>query len=167
VLVSRLADDITAILDGDCDATRVALYNPRRTVAAIRERLAKPEPEPTVDDAIRILNRDYFDDVRGIVEDCKRAIRDGEVSSDDELRDYLHESVDGCQRVIHTFQARCGLLSSDHPDAYEDETGERPSDVSVQMYWALMADVNDRLESYDELCEELEEERQRAENGDV
>lgn len=28
---------IEALLDNDCDETRVALYNPRATVAAIRE----------------------------------------------------------------------------------------------------------------------------------
>ena len=30
---------ITALLDDDCDATRVALYNPKTTVAAIRREL--------------------------------------------------------------------------------------------------------------------------------
>lgn len=34
-----LADDINRILDADCDETRVALYNPRATVAAIRKRV--------------------------------------------------------------------------------------------------------------------------------
>jgi len=156
--MSRLAADITAILDANCDETRVALYNMRSTVAAIRERLAQPEPEPTVDDAIRILNRDYFDDVRGIVEDCKRAIRDGEVCSDDELNDYLVESCDQHQRVIYTWQARLGLLSTDNADAYEDEFGEKPATVELQMCMALRADVQSRLETYDEIRAELDNE---------
>jgi hypothetical protein len=33
--------EVGALLDADCDETRVALYNPRATVAAIRETLEK------------------------------------------------------------------------------------------------------------------------------
>jgi len=31
--------NVTELLDGDCDETRVALYNPRETVAAVRREL--------------------------------------------------------------------------------------------------------------------------------
>lgn len=163
--MSTLKQDITALLDDDCDETRVALYNPRATVAAIRVRLEQPEPEPTVDDAFRILNRDYWDDVRGVVDEMKRAIRDHEVTSEEELYDYLCEHTEGHQRVIYTFQARWGLCCSDNPDAYEEETGEKPASVEAQMLVAFQADIRARLSSYDELCEELEEERQEAEQS--
>jgi len=152
------ADRIEALLDADCDETRIALYNPRATVAAIREVLAEPE-SISVDAALSVLNRDYFDDVRGIAEDCKRAVKDGEVSNDEELSDYLHQTVDGHERVIYTYQARIGLVCTDSVDAYEDETGEKPPSAEVQMFWALMQDVRDRLGDFDAIKAELESEQ--------
>ena len=152
---------IESILDGDCDETRIALYNPRTTVAAIREVLDNPalrERAISLDEAWRVVEHDYWDDVRGLVDDCKRAIKDGEVSSDEELNDYLHQSVDGTQRVIYTHQARVGLCCTENPDAYEDELGEKPPTVEAAMYYALMADVQRRLESFDDIKAELESE---------
>jgi hypothetical protein len=152
------ADRIEALLDADCDETRVALYNPRSTVAAIRMVLAEPTEPPSYDEAWRVVERDYWDDVRGLVEECKRAVKDGEVSDDSELSDHLHEQVDGHQRVIYTHQARVGLCCTDNPEAYEDETGEKPPTVEAAMYYALMADVRRRLESFDDIKAEIEAE---------
>lgn len=149
------ADRIEALLDADCDETRIALYNPRATIAAIRAVLAEPTGAPTYDEAWRVIERDYWDDVRGVVEDCKRAIKDGEVSDDSELSDHLHQYIDGMQRVIYTHQARVGVACSENPDACEDETGEKPASVEVQMYWAIMADVRDQLEDFETLKAEL------------
>jgi len=151
------ADRIEALLDADCDETRIALYNPRSTVAAIRAVLAEPTETPSYDEAWRVVERDYWDDVRGVVEECKRAVKDGEVTSDDELSDYLRQSVDGTQRVIYTHQARVGMACTDNPDAWQ-ECGDSLPDVSVQMYWAMMADVQDRLESFDDIKAEIESE---------
>ncbi len=39
VVALNALERITALLDDDCDETRVALYNPRATVAAIRREL--------------------------------------------------------------------------------------------------------------------------------
>jgi len=108
-------------------------------------------------EAWRVIERDYWDDVRGIREEMKRAVKDGEVSDEDEFRDHLHEQVDGHQRVIYTHQARVGLCCSSHPDAAEDEMGEPARDVSAQMYWALMADVCESCD-YDTIVSELESE---------
>ena len=152
------ADRIEALLDADCDETRIALYNPRSTVAAIRAVLAEPTETPTYDEAWRVVERDYWDDVRGVVEECKRAVKDGEVSDDSELSDYLHQSIDGTQRVIYTHQARVGMACTDNADAWQ-ECGDSLPDVSVQMFWAMQADVQDRLESFDEIKAELESEQ--------
>lgn len=151
------ADRIEALLDADCDETRVALYNPRSTIAAIRAVLAEPTEAPSYDEAWRVIERDYWDDVRGVVEDCKRAVKDGEVSDDSELSDYLHQSIDGTQRVIYTHQARVGMACTDHPDAWH-EFGEETPAVEAQMFWAMMADVQDRLEDFDTIKAEIESE---------
>src|SRR6185295_17213 len=111
-----LANDITQILDSDCDETRVALYNMRSTVAKIRERI-KTEPAVSVDEALRVLNHDYWDDVRGIVDDLGQAIRDGEITDEESFREYLDEITDGHQRVIYTHQARLGLCFTNNADA--------------------------------------------------
>lgn len=157
-----LAKDITHILDSDCDETRVALYNMRSTVAKIRERIEEETPI-SVDEALRVLNHDYWDDVRGIVDDLAQAIRDGEITDSESFQEYLDQTTDGHQRVIYTHQARLGLCFTNNADAYEEEIGEKPPTVEAQMLMALRADVMAKTGTYDEFCEELEEARQRAE----
>lgn len=157
-----LAQDITQILDDGCDESPVGLYNPRATVAKIRERI-ETEPAVSVDEALRVLNHDYWDDVRGIVDDLARAIRDGEITDDESFQEYLDETTDGHQRVIYTHQARLGLCFTNNADAYEEEIGEKPPTVEAQMLMALRADVMALSGGFDGLCTELEEARQRAE----
>jgi hypothetical protein len=50
------------------------------------------------------------------------------------------------------------LCCTDNPEAYEDETGEKPPTVEAAMYYALMADVRRRLESFDDIKAEIEAE---------
>lgn len=116
----------------------------------------------TVDQAVGVLNRDYFEDVRGIADDLKRAVKDGEITSEEEFYTYLDESCDGHQRVIYTFRARLGLISTDNLEAYESEFGEKPPTVEAQMYAALRADVMARC-SYDDIVSELDEEKEKSE----
>lgn len=157
-----LAQDITRILDDDCDETRVALYNPRATVAKIRERI-QDEPPVSVDEAMRVINRDYWDDVRGIVDELGEAIRDGEITDDESFYERLDEIADGHERVIYTHQARLGLCCTNNVDAYEEEFGEKPPSIEAQMMYSLRWDVLAKTGTYEEFCEELEESRQRAE----
>lgn len=157
-----LAQDITQILDDDCDETRVALYNPRATIAKIRERI-ETEPAISVDEAMRVLNHDYWDGVRGIVDELGQAIRDGEITDDESFYEYLDKATDGHQRVIYTHKARLGLCFTNNVDAYEEEFGEKPPTVEAQMLMSLRWDVMAKTGTYDEFCEELEEARQRAE----
>jgi len=109
-----------------------------------RTNLATKTAEISYDDAWRVIERDYWDDVRGIVEDLEERIKSREVTEDD-LNDALHESCDGHQSIIYTHQARVGLCCTDNADAYEDEMGEKPPTVEAQMYMALQADVLHRL----------------------
>lgn len=156
------ADRIESLLDADCDETRVALYNPRTTVAAIRAVLAEPDETPTYDEAWRVIERDYWDDVRSVVDECKRAVRDGEVTDDSELSDHLHQAIDNTQRVIYTHQARVGLCCTENPEAYEDEMGEKPPTVEAAMFMAMMADARRSLEDFDTIKAELESESENA-----
>jgi len=73
--------------------------------------------------AISILTMDYYNDCRDVARDLAQRMKDGEV---DDFSDALHEAIDGTQRIIYTFQAKCGLLVSDNADAYTEEFGEPP-----------------------------------------
>lgn len=122
--------------------------------------------EPTNDEKIeaarRVLRADYWDDVRRVAEDFKENVESGHITSLDEAETWLHESVDGTQRVIYTGQAIEGLLYTDHESAFVDEFGEEglveSGDVnwSGLMYSALMADVRKTLGDIEDLIAEAE-----------
>jgi hypothetical protein len=114
--------------------------------------------EISYDDAWRVINADYWDDVRGIAAEAKRLVKDGEATDDESLYELLNEHIDSHQRVIYTHQARIGLCCTNNVDIYEDETGERPPGVEAQMFAALLADVLTMVSSYDDLASELAEE---------
>lgn len=117
----------------------------------------------SVDEALRVLNTDYWDDVRGIVDELGQAIRDGYIKNSEEFSESLDDATNGHQRVIYTYQALLGLCFTNNVDAYEEEIGGKPPTVEAQMLMALRADVMAKTGTYDEFCEELEEARQRAE----
>lgn len=112
--------------------------------------------EEQVNNAVSVLQRDYYQDVRDVYEDLCRAVKDKETDRDDYM-DWLHETIDGTQRVIYTFQARCGMLVTANPDAYTEDFGEEPRTVEQAMYAAMMRDVQDLIDQY-ALPEEREEE---------
>jgi hypothetical protein len=100
--------------------------------------------EDAVEEAQRVIRADYYGTVRGIASDIARAVKDGEIQDSEDLGRYLHESVDGSQRVIYTHKAKLGLLASDNEDAWEDVGVENPDD-STKMFYALSSDVLDDL----------------------
>ena len=110
-----------------------------------------------IDDALRVLRADYWDEVRGIADDVERAVKNGEIASQDDLYEYVSQSVDGQQRVIYTQQARLGLCFTDHVDSYEEETGEKPPTVEAQMFWAMVSDVQSMLPAFDEMKGDISE----------
>lgn len=114
------------------------------------------------DDAWRVIEADYWDDVRGAVEELTRGIKDGEIEDKEEFHDRLHEYVDSMQRVIYTHQARVGMACTDNPTACEDETGDKSETVEGAMFWALMADIGERC-NYNDIVAELEEQAKATE----
>lgn len=115
--------------------------------------------EEDVQAAVSIINRDYMDDVRGVADDLKRAIKDGEIDSPTDADEWLHQTLDGHARVIYTFQSKLGLISSDNADAAVEDTGEVPMqngeiNWAAMMYYAMATDVRDYLGDFDDLFEE-------------
>lgn len=102
-------------------------------------------------EADRIKRAEYWSDVRGIVDDAKRAILDGELADREQLSDWLHETIDGCGRVIYTAQAMEGLVYSDNDGAYLENFGAEGAvkdgaiNWSALMFAALEADVQEMI----------------------
>lgn len=108
------------------------------------------------EEALRILRRDYWQDVRDVVEDLREEIKRGNLEPDAEAIDtWIHETIDGHQRVIYTHYARETLLFVDNPDAYEEEMGEKPQTVEQAAYFAFRKDVVDQIGNVDDLIAEF------------
>jgi len=107
-----------------------------------------------LDRAIGILQRDYFKDVNDIAELVQDEIKSGQITNDEQLSEYLHETIDSAHRVIFTREAKLGLVFSDNDEAYHESFGGDLPNYSVMMYCALEADVNERLDiTRCELCD--------------
>lgn len=101
----------------------------------------------TVDDAVRVIRRDYLADVEGVVEGVREAWAYALAEGNDfDVLERVEADVDGHQRVIYTFQAKLGLLSSDNEDAYQDFGYELPT-VEARMFCAMVRDVMSSMEA--------------------
>ena len=120
------------------------------TLPAPWQQLTLDERAEAVKHASHILTLDYLDDVEAIAADLVDHWRQNDYDGCDGWQQWLDETIDGHQRVIYTWQARCGLLVSDNADAQENENGEEGVGPEVKMYYALRADVlayvRDRLD---------------------
>ena len=101
--------------------------------------------EEDVNAAVAIIQRDYYQDVQGIADDILAAVKSGEITDQEGLEERLQQDVDGSARVIYTFQSKLGLLVCKNDEAYEEEFGEKPADVAVQMAYAMIVDVREAL----------------------
>lgn len=102
--------------------------------------------EEDVRDAVSVIQRDYYADVKSLGDELIDRIKDGEIPDREAFGDALHETIDGSQRVFVTWQARLGLLATAHEDAYFEELGEiLECDGSVPyeklMFYAMERDV--------------------------
>lgn len=117
--------------------------------------MAKDRPtEEQVNDAFRVIYRDYYQDVLDTAEELVGQVRDGDIESVDQATETLDQMLDSDRRVFITWQARLGLLASENSDAYFEEFGAAdPSSFedgipySMLMYHAMEADVRRRIEA--------------------
>ena len=90
------------------------------------------------DDAMRVLRAEYYQSVRRMTEDLKRAIKDGEVTDQESLETWIQQSVDGSYWVIYTHANFQVLMCSDNHDAYSEDFEEPPLSGS-DINWAALA----------------------------
>lgn len=108
---------------------------------------SKPPSESAVKDALSLIQADYWNDIKSHAKDIIRQIKEGEITSRDDLYERLNEEVDSTQWVIYTYQARILLICTDTPEAYQDEFGEAPDTVEKQAYAAYLHDLTEQVEA--------------------
>ena len=108
------------------------------------------EGESEVELALDILRRDYSTDINDIATDFLSEAEDQGADgwSRDSALDWLHETLDGCHRVVYTLQSQLGLAISRHASAGVDEGLVDFSDGmpwAGLMYAAMEQDVMEEL----------------------
>ena len=100
--------------------------------------------EITVDNAVSIIRKDYYDDVKGVaqelIDETKTDYKEG--TRGEELRENLleriHEIIDSQQRVMYTFQAQLGMLVSENSGAYIEEYGIENATMEDDLNWSAL-----------------------------
>lgn len=63
----------------------------------------------------------------------------------DHMDEWLHETLDGSEEVIYTARSKAVLLASPNEDAYAEDFGTAPPNVHTAAFWALRADIVERV----------------------
>lgn len=125
--------------------------------------LVEVEEPPTFSEAYAALEnwywhvvREYADEYEDQREESVKMFMEQEELDDEEdvdqcsvdeyMYEWLHESLDGSEEVIYTARSKAVLLASSNEDAYTEEIGEVPPDVHAAAFWALRADILERVQ---------------------
>lgn len=122
----------------------------RRSQATKKSDEPKRLTDEDVNAAVSIIQRDYYQDVRDLADSIKADVRAGDIDNEEQLDERVHEDVDGCQRVIYTFQAKLGMLVTDNEDAWEEFGFENPT-VEQKMFCAMKQDVMEYIGDFDSI----------------
>jgi hypothetical protein len=100
-------------------------------------------PLVSFDDAMRAARQAYWAEVRSLAEDVINEARDNATSGDwtdeDDLRTYIHESIDGHAWVIYTARAQMVCLASDNDGAGMEEGLVDPASFKDGIPWSQLA----------------------------
>ncbi len=105
-----------------------------------------------------MTQKEYWDDINGIVESIKEAVKE----HGQDPHEALHESIDGHSLIIYYANIPYVFVYTDNIDAIMDQMGEIPSvssggtvyDALIPIaYYAVYADVTDKID-FDELEDE-------------
>lgn len=130
----------------------------RKKTAARKSTEPPRVTEEEVDEALRVLRRDYYQDVRSVGNELARQIKDKEITTREEFYDRLPQAVADTQRIIYTFQARIGLLCTEYPDEFEEEYGDKPESPEQALQAAMERDVREYMErEHEKLLAKLED----------
>jgi hypothetical protein len=98
------------------------------------------------EDAMRVLNAEYYAGVRSLAQEVKNLVENEGMGESDAL----HQVVDGSYWVIYTHANFQVLMCSSNHDAYSEDFGEAPvsgSEINwaAAAYAAMARDVSERL----------------------
>lgn len=108
-----------------------------------------------LDRALSLATRAYRTHVEEIAEDFREDMRRGEITTDEQLSDRMHEAIDGDGWVIYTRKAQLVCIISQNDDAYFTELGGEGAADRDGINWspiafmALRADVQEALDVSD------------------
>jgi hypothetical protein len=117
--------------------------------------LARQNAEESVDEAVAVIQRDYYKEVNQYADDFIERIKEGEWDNRDDFIDSFNQEIDGAARVIYTWQAQLGLLVSENDDAGIESLGPDGFDWSsgipwsALMYFAFEADIYEAMDRKD------------------
>lgn len=132
-------------------ATRRRTTKPNKPQGGGSSGFANPNREKSSEelheDAMRVLNKEYWEGVRGLAEEVTRLVKDEGM----EEGDALHQVVDGSYWVIYTHANFQVLMCSTNHDAYTEDFGDIPGNGRDGINWAALAyaalaqDVNSQV----------------------
>lgn len=115
------------------------------------------ERESTVQDAVSVIRRDYYDDVKGVADNIMERLKE-EYESDvrgEQLREVLiesmHETIDAQGRVMYTFSAKLGLLVTENAGAYIEDYGPEGAVMEGDLNWSALMFAAMERDVYEEL----------------
>ena len=97
--------------------------------------------------------REAYDTERTLLGYLRDAVKDGDVTDSDGLRERLEQDADSA--FTYTLSALVYVLGCRNEDAYEDETGEKPRNVEAQAAYAAVFNVTQE-DDYQSLADALD-----------
>jgi hypothetical protein len=98
-----------------------------------------------------MTRKEYWDEIRSLATAFDEAVAD-EQFDQEAAQEWIHETIDGHQFVIYTYQAKCVGLYTDNPDAMVDDFGADGliKDGRIHhegiAYCSMEADLMERIE---------------------
>ena len=83
--------------------------------------------------------QEYWQDVTDMADSIMDYAKDEGYPDREAILDHIHESIDGCARVIYTWKAKMCVVYSKHDDAYFTEYGGEGAADESGINWSKLA----------------------------
>ena len=81
----------------------------------------------------------YNDDVRDMAEKIREWAKENDYPGREQVLEHVHESIDGCARVIYTWKAKMCVVYSKNESAYFDNFGSEGAMSNDGIEWSKLA----------------------------
>jgi hypothetical protein len=97
------------------------------------------------------MQREYYKDIKDLAQSVYDEYQAGDIADRDSLIEHIHETVDGCARVIYTTSAQEALVVSRNDSAGIDNLGADGFDWSSGIPWSALAYFTVEADVFEEL----------------